>query len=34
VEGVELQRMSPEVLTQFVASENAKWGPIARAAVR
>jgi tripartite-type tricarboxylate transporter receptor subunit TctC len=34
VEGVELQRMSPEALAKFVASENAKWGPIARAAGR
>ena len=34
VEGVELQRMSPEALTKFVASENAKWGPIARTAGR
>ena len=34
VEGVELQRMSPEALTQFVASENAKWGSIARTASR
>jgi tripartite-type tricarboxylate transporter receptor subunit TctC len=34
VEGVELQRMSPDALTKFVASENAKWGPIARTAAR
>src|SRR5215213_3321912 len=32
LEGVELQRMSPETLTNFIATENAKWGPIARAA--
>ena len=30
VEGVEVQQMSPEALTEFVASENTKWGPIAR----
>lgn len=34
LEGVELQRMSPETLTNFIASENAKWGPIARTASR
>jgi tripartite-type tricarboxylate transporter receptor subunit TctC len=33
-EGVELQRMSPDALTKFVASENAKWGPVARAVRR
>jgi tripartite-type tricarboxylate transporter receptor subunit TctC len=33
-EGVELQRMSPEALTKFITSENAKWGPIARMARR
>ncbi len=33
-EGVELQRMSPEGLTKFVASENAKWAPIVRTAAR
>lgn len=30
LEGVEVQRMSPATLTKFVASENAKWGPVAR----
>ncbi|HEY3656782.1 MAG TPA: tripartite tricarboxylate transporter substrate binding protein [Steroidobacteraceae bacterium] len=30
VEGVEIQHMSPQALTKFVASENAKWGPVAR----
>jgi tripartite-type tricarboxylate transporter receptor subunit TctC len=29
-QGVELVRMSPVEMTKFVASENAKWGPIAR----
>ncbi len=33
-EGVELLRMSPDEMTKFVASENTKWGPIARSAAK
>ena len=32
-EGIETEKMSPDEFTRFVASEIAKWTPIAKAAV-
>ena len=33
-EGIETEKMSPEEFTAFVASEIAKWTPIARSVVK
>jgi tripartite-type tricarboxylate transporter receptor subunit TctC len=34
IDAIETQKMSPEEFTKFIATENTKWGPIAKASIK